>query len=204
MKMLRRLALTALLAAPGLLPPVLAVAVASTAEPVEVVRDTTERLFAALGQASEPDADRAAALAEQIVSPRVDYERVTRLVLGRHWEEASEGQRRRFTAEFRDLLVRSYADVVVKNRDAKVQYGPARPPNPKGEATVSTKVGVQGQPPVRIDYRLHREGGTWKVFDIVVEGASLVSTHRTTFSQRIREKGIDALIDELAAKNAAA
>lgn len=170
-----------------------------------LVEETSERLFTAVRQetsAVAADPARASALVDEIVSPQVDYRRVARSTLGRHWRDASPEQQERLVAELRTLLVRSYAGTVVEHAGADVEYLPARASAAGDEAAVPTKVSRASGPPLRIDYRLHRTNGEWKLFDVVVGGASLVTTHRHSFSERIAQGGIEGLIRSLADKNA--
>jgi phospholipid transport system substrate-binding protein len=183
-----------------------AAAGAPEAGPVEVVRETieslSERLTAIRG--SDPGAPTDPAQAREAVArtvwPRVDFGAVSKLVLGTHWAKASADQRERFTEAFKALLLASYAETVAERTGTgkPVSY-PEQFTRVEGDdATVATSLaGTGGAPPLRIDYRLHRLRGQWKVIDIVVAGVSLAGTYRHDFRQRIERQGIDGLIAAL-------
>lgn len=169
-----------------------------------LVRDTTERLLRAVAADTElaQDPSRTMALVHEVVSPHVDLQRSAQWVLGRHWARASEAQRARFVEEFQHLLMRTYATAVAENPSVQVEYLPSRPTRRAGEAVVRTRIVPGGSaPPVAVHYRLHGDAQGWKVFDVSIEGISLVTTYRASFSQRVKLRGLDGLIEDMAAKN---
>lgn len=195
-----------LLAAAVMLAPAGAASAAAepAAGPRELVEQTTEQLFDALqaeSEASGVDSRRARELVERIVTPEVDFDLVSRWVLGKHWRRASEQQQARFKAEFRTLMVRTYATAVSDFSDAPISYLSTKLSEDGTEAVVRTRVPRAGAPPIGVDYRLQKRAQGWKVFDIVIDGSSLVSTYRTTFAAELQHTGLDGLIDKLAAKN---
>jgi phospholipid transport system substrate-binding protein len=144
------------------------------------------------------------ALAEEKILPNFNFERVSRLVLGKNWTRATDEQKSAFQAEFRTLLLRTYATALSKYKNQKIEYLPLRMVDDAKTASVKTKIIQSGGQPVSVDYSLAREGDTWKVYDIVIEAVSLVTNYRGQFSQEIRQNGLDSLIKKLADKNAAA
>lgn len=179
------------------------------AEAQLLVQDTIARVLAAVSRdmqkgMTEPDA--AMAIVERIVMPSVDLERVSRLVLGKHYKRATVAQRARFKREFGTQLLRTYAIGVVdyltlsEKVGSQVSYLAPMINEAESIATVRTKVGRSAMQ-VRIDYRLHRRDSTWKVYDVLVEGVSTVRTYRTSFISETRRHGIDSLTDSIAAKN---
>ena len=140
-------------------------------------------------------------LLDRDVAPHFDFDAIARLVLGHYWREASPQQRQRFIREFRTYLVRSYAVSLERYKDQKIEYMPLRAPAADNEVTVRSEVQQQNGPPVPIDYRMHRENGEWKVYDVIVDGVSMVASNRNSFAEEIRQGGIDRLIDQLAAHN---
>ncbi|HEB95597.1 MAG TPA: ABC transporter substrate-binding protein, partial [Sedimenticola thiotaurini] len=129
---------------------------------------------------------------------RFDFERMSRLALGRHWRKASEQQRQAFVAAFRQLLVRTYATALLNYSDEQIVYKPLRQEPTGKEAVVNTLVSEPGGAPVPIDYRLHLgSDGHWRVYDVIVDGVSLVSNYRSSFGSEIRRRGMDGLIRKL-------
>lgn len=173
-------------------------------DPRELVEWTTDALLAAFDRerdAIRADPTHAYGIVARILSPHVDYERITRLILGRHWHQASPQERRRFTEEFRALQIRTYAMAALDYTDVGIRYLPTRP-SPRGdEARVRTQVLRQQGRPVAVDYRLHREEGRWKVYDVLVEGVSLLVSFRASMGPRIDEVGLDGVIHQLSIRN---
>lgn len=150
-------------------------------------------------------------LVDEIVLPHVNFERVARLVLGKNWRKANAEQRQRFTDEFRGFLVRTYvtamvefSDQIVSHADS-VKYLPFRNSDPS-DVSVRMQINLPDRPPVHINYSLYQDGteSNWKIYDLAVEGVSLATTYRSSFSTQIRREGIDGLINKLAERNAAA
>jgi phospholipid transport system substrate-binding protein len=176
----------------------------------DVVIDTSKRLVAALQenrQAIKQDMNTAYRLAEETVIPQLDFERITRWVLGRHWRSASEQQRQRLTNEFRALLTRSYVTAMVAYVDEilehadNVQFPPARSRQDERTAAVTMLISLASGQQAAVQYQLYLTDSGWKVYDVQIEGISLALTYRSTFSQEIARGGIDGLIASLAERN---
>ena len=100
------------------------------------------------------------------------------------------------------MLINTYVRSLVKYDDNAIRILPAHPGQPDGRAVVDVEVDQAGGPPVKTMFRLHRNAGNWQVYDIVIEGVSLVATHRSGFATEIRNKGLDSLIARLVSQNA--
>lgn len=146
------------------------------------------------------DASRAVELVRAKVLPHFNFERMTQLAVGRYWRQATAAQKQQLVGGFQDLLVRTYSNALTIYRDETVEYKPTRMEG-DSRAQVRTEIRKSGRAPVEIDYVLQRQSDGWKVFDVVVAGASLVMTYRDSFGQEVRDGGIDRLIESLAAKN---
>ena len=169
-----------------------------------LVRDTSQRMLATLRDERERiDAEPRLiySLVDQIVLPHFDFQRMARWVLGKHWRRADEAQRERFVQAFRTLLVRTYATALNEYADTPITYPPIRAAEGSQEVTVKSVAEVAGGLPVPVDYKLHHQGDAWKVYDVAIDGLSLVTNYRSSFSKEIRRRGIDGLIDKLAARN---
>lgn len=152
----------------------------------------------ALGRGERPD--EVVAIVEELVLPHVDTQMSGRLILGRHWREASETQRAEFIAGYRDLLLRTYAVHATDYLAADVAILSAAPAGREGRVLqVRTRVTRPGKPVAAVDYRMVARGDEWKVFDAVVQGVSLVSTLRTAVAAEIQRVGIDGLNAKLQA-----
>jgi phospholipid transport system substrate-binding protein len=141
------------------------------------------------------------ALTEEKILPHFDFERMSRIVLGRNWKNASKEQQAQFVSEFRTLLVRTYSSALAKYRNQNIVYKPMRAGAADTEVTVKTEIVQPGGPPVLVDYSLLKRDDGWKVYDVVIEGISLVTNYRGQFANEIKQGGMDSLIQKLAEKN---
>ena len=142
------------------------------------------------------------ALAEQKVLPHFDFTRMTRLAVGRNWSQASDAQKEALTKEFRTMLVRTYSASLTAYRNQTIEVKPTKMNAGDNETTVRTQVIQQGGPPIPIDYAMEKVGNDWKVYDVVIDGASLVTTYRGSFNDQIQKGGIDGLLKTLQERNA--
>jgi len=140
-------------------------------------------------------------LVNEIVLPHFDFERMSTWVLGKYWRRATPEQRKAFIEQFRTLLVRTYAKSLSSYTDNKLTYLPFRGGPSQTDVTVRTEVDQPGGFPIPIDYSLYLKGGEWKVYDVTIDGVSLVTNYRTTFANQIRQDGLDKLIASLASRN---
>lgn len=173
-----------------------------------LAREVTDKIIVLLKANKDmyaKDHKKLYAMVDQHVLPNFDFRAMSRTVLGRYWRAADEDQRARFTGEFRDLLVRTYATALLKYNDETIVYLPFRL-NP-GDRTATVKSEVRrtdGGPPIAINYSFYHTDAGWKVYDVTIEGASLVTTYQSTYSERVQREGLNALIASLAQDNKAA
>jgi len=147
------------------------------------------------------DPVRLRALANEGVLPYVDFEALSRWVLGKYWRQATPAQRDAFMAEFREMLFLNYLRKVNAYRETAVRFQPLRSEPQDGRVEVQAEVEPEGAPVVNVLFRMHRVGDRWLIYDVAVEGISLVATHRSGFSQEISRNGLDGLIARLAEMN---
>jgi phospholipid transport system substrate-binding protein len=141
-------------------------------------------------------------LAEQKVLPHFDFTRMTRLAVGRNWQQATPEQREALTKEFRTLLVRTYSSSLSQYRDQKIQVKPLQMSPSDEDVIVRTAIVQENGPQIPIDYRMEKtKDQGWKVYDVVIDGASLVTTYRGSFNDQIQRGGIDALVKTLQERN---
>ncbi|HEX5129754.1 MAG TPA: ABC transporter substrate-binding protein [Usitatibacter sp.] len=144
---------------------------------------------------------KVAELAEAKVLPHFDFQRMTRLAVGRNWQQASDAQKEQLVKEFRTMLVRTYSTSLTAYRNQKIEVKPLKMAAGDKETTVRTAVVQQGGPQIPIDYAMEKTDAGWKVYDVVIDGASLVTTYRGTFNDQVQKGGIDGLIKTLADRN---
>ncbi|MDX1915528.1 MAG: ABC transporter substrate-binding protein [Methylophilus sp.] len=142
-------------------------------------------------------------LTEEKIVPNFNFEKVSRLVLGKNWNAATPEQKTAFQGEFKTLLIRTYSTALSKYKDQTIQYKPLRMAEGDSIATVKTVILQPAGQPIAVDYTLEKTDDAWKVYDIVIEGVSLVTNYRSQFAQEIRQNGMDSLIKKLVDKNKA-
>jgi len=147
------------------------------------------------------DQARIREVVETKLVPNFDFERITALAMGRNWSKATPEQQKQLVDQFRALLVRTYSGALTQYRDQTMDYKPLRADANATEVTVRTEVVRQGQAPVPIDYSMAKGNPSWKVYDVIVGGVSLVTNYRDEFNEQIKTGGVDGLIKTLQAKN---
>jgi len=173
---------------------------AATEGPVQLVRATADRVLAEVKDHKtelEMAPDQVYELVDQFILPRFDFNRISRLVLGKYWRRASPEQRERFVKEFQELLIRTYAMALLNYSDRQITYLPLRGVADAVKVTVNTKVSAAGAPPVPINYSLYLSDDEWKVYDVTIDGVSLVSTYRSSFASQIRRFKMDGLLKRM-------
>ena len=172
--------------------------------PEDLVRKTAEDVLFAINADQEiqkGNKEKIYKLAEEKILPNFDFERVARLVLGRAWRSASEEQKKGFIIEFRTLLLKTYAVALSKYKNQKIKFKPTRISEENTIVVVKSEITQSGAQPIRVNYALSKDTGKWLVFDIVIEGVSLVTNYRSQFSSEIKRNGMDTLIKKLSKKN---
>lgn len=186
-------------------------------DPQQVVRHTAETVLAEVGARKaelEESPSLIYPLVERTVVPRFDFESMTRSAMGRFWRRANPQQQQRLVAEFRELLVRTYATALLGYTGQQIEYPPMRLPENATTVTVPTRISNSGGPPIPISYRLSLKGDNWLVYDVVIDNVSLVTNYRSSFARIIAEgaatekdrarrmsAGIENLIRSLSDKN---
>lgn len=141
-------------------------------------------------------------LVKELVLPHFDFELMSRFVLAQNWRHANPDQRRRFVDEFRQLLVRTYGRSLAEYSNQTVEFEPMHSDPSSGRVTVNSKIKQADGPAIALDYKLYKkQADGWKVFDVIIDGVSLVQNYRGSFSSEVRRNGLDALIEQLAQRN---
>ncbi|NCX67647.1 MAG: ABC transporter substrate-binding protein [Betaproteobacteria bacterium] len=171
--------------------------------PLELVHKTADDVLAVLksDDSIQQDKEKIYQLAEEKILPNFDLDRISMLVLGKAWRKINEDQQQQFKSEFKTMLLRTYAVALGKYKDQQIDFKPMRMEPTDKQATVKTQIIQDGAQPISVDYTLAKKDDQWKVFDIVIEGVSLVTNYRSQFASEIKNNGIDSLISKLAEKN---
>jgi phospholipid transport system substrate-binding protein len=164
-------------------------------ETMEVIRNDKSLLIG--------DMSKIIALVDTRIMPNVNFQRMTASAVGPAWRQATAEQRAKLQAEFKTLLVRTYAGAIAQVNDKTISLKPMRSAPDDKDVVVRTEVRGKGDP-IQLDYRLERtpgEGSGWKIFNLNVLGVWLVETYRSQFATEINAKGLDGLIDSLVERN---
>jgi len=137
------------------------------------------------------------ALAEEKILPHVDFAEATRLAASAAWGRASPVQQVQMVSAFRAMLVRTYSNTIDAYRDQPMRVLPAKTVLRAKEAVVHSEYVRPGEAPVGVEYAMRKSAGEWKIYDIAVEGVSLVLTYRPLFDHVTRTEGVDGLVRRL-------
>ena len=151
------------------------------------------------------DVDKIIALVDKTIMPHVNFRRMTAAAVGPAWRKATPEQQKRLQDEFKTLLVRTYSGALNQVTDQSIVVKPLRAAPGDTDVLVRTEVIGRGEP-VQLDYRLEKtpgQGSGWKIYNLNVLGVWLVETYRSQFAQEVNAKGVNGLIDALAARNKA-
>jgi phospholipid transport system substrate-binding protein len=140
-------------------------------------------------------------LVEAKVLPHFSFPRMTQLAMGRNWRAANPEQQKRLVGEFRALLVRTYTTAFTQYKNQTVEYKPVRMAAADTEVVVQSLIKQNSGPPIAVDYNMEKTDAGWKVYNLKIEGISLVENYRNTFNTEIQKNGVDGLIATLAEKN---
>lgn len=169
-----------------------------------VVHQATDRIYAALQrecQSRTLHPESLSLLVDEILLPHTDFVGLSRLVTGKYWKRSSESQRQQFIIEFKGLLIRTYATAMQSVLPEDISYLPERNSATADKTVVRTEVRPAGQAVTPVHYHMHKKNGRWLVYDVRIEGISLVSNYRSTFGAEIKARGVDGLIARLKQKN---
>jgi phospholipid transport system substrate-binding protein len=170
-------------------------------EPMDQIRQTTDTILSILSDPAlkaPSKADERRKRIRNAVDQRFDWEEMARRSLARHWAGRTDEEKREFIHLFGDLLERTYMDKIEGYSGEKVQY--------EGEtiegdyAVVRVKIVTQKNVDIPVEYRLQKKGNNWLVYDVTIEGVSLVNNYRTQFNSIIVGSSYAALVKRLRAK----
>lgn len=169
--------------------------------PIDVINGAVSELKAGLsGQRDALAADRAELFrfVDSLLAPRFDRNYAGRLVLARHWRDASNDQKRRFIDGLYNSLLRRYADGVLEFREDRIEILPERGEPDDKRATVRTLVTLDNGEQVPVNYGLVNRGENgWKVYDVTIEGISYVRNYRAEIDEEVKRSSLDEVIERL-------
>ena len=174
-------------------------------DPLLLVQKTADKVLSEVllnKEALDKDPSGIYTLVSGHITHHFDFAQMTSSAMGKYWKRASEEQKKSLVSQFRELLIRTYGVALLNYSGQEIVYLPLRTTDDKDRVTVQTRVKeANGGPEIPVDYRLIYKEDSWVVYDVVIDGISLVSNYRTSFAGQIRRQGIDGLIQQLADQN---
>jgi phospholipid transport system substrate-binding protein len=177
---------------------------AAIESPVVILEKTSQQVIKILRDDHEllvKEPERVYKIVDDYILPLIDEVTMAKLAMGKNWKKASKEQKVAFVGEFKSLLVRTYSKSLVEFKDQDIKYFPIKLADGVNKVSVKAEVIQPGGPPVPIAYRMRIKNNEWKVYDIKIDGISLVTSYRGTFTQEIRKSGIDGLLQYLRDRN---
>jgi len=175
-------------------------------EPQALVKQASDDMLKALKDHEaelETNPDKIYELVESILMPHFDFEKMSKLALGKNWRAANGEQRVRFIEEFRLLLIRTYSTAMLEYTDEEIRFLPFRDDLSRKRVTVPMEVLQAAGPSIPMALSLYQnKDDAWKVYDVKIDGISLVTNYRSSFANEIRNGGMEQLINNLAERNA--
>ena len=172
------------------------------AEPFVVLKTSSDDLLAIIKRdkaelASTPGAIYT--LVREKIEPIIDVPYMTALILGRHYRSSDEAQRDAFAISFSDQMIRRYADALLEYSNEEVRYEPAKPAKGEEKLKINSTVVPSSGVAVPLEYsmRKSKSDGRWKIYDVTIDGISMITNYRTQFDSLIKRKGIDGVIADL-------
>ena len=178
----------------------------NTAAPDDLIRSVSNDVLAQIKNdkaIQAGDVGKIATLVDQKIMPFVDFQRMTASAVGRSWRSATPAQQAKIQAEFKTLLVRTYAGALSQVRNHSIDVKRLRAAPTDTEVVVKSELKSGSQQPIALDYRLEKTANGWRVYDMNVMGVWLIETYRADFGSVINAGGSDSLIAKLQERNAA-
>jgi len=179
-------------------------AAADIVAPDVMLKQTSDEVIAVLkekGEQLKDDPDLVYGLVHEYILPHLDEVTIAKLALGKNWRIATREQKLEFINEFRDLLIRTYGKSLSEFSDQEINYFPVRMEEGEDKVVVKSEVIQPGGPPIPVSYRMRIKDDAWKVYDLSIDGVSLVTSYRGTFDQEVRKGGMEGLLKYLKGKN---
>lgn len=172
--------------------------------PDVMLKQTSDEVIAVIKQKREQlkeDPDLVYDLVHEYILPHLDEVTIAKLAMGKNWRDASREQKIEFINEFRNLLVRTYGKSLSEFSDQQINYFPVKIKEGEDKVVVKSEVLQPGGPSIPVAYRMRIKDDSWKVYDLSIDGVSLVTSYRGTFDQEVRKGGIEGLLKYLKDKN---
>lgn len=182
------------------------VAAADLAEPQQVIEDASTKLKVRMQDPGfTKDFKKITEFVHSVIYPHADFDLISSLVLGKLWKSASPTEKDAFKKEFQTLLIRTYSRAFVEFKEWSIRFLPISQDGDQRKVMVKTEILQPGLQPIAVNYRMLYNKGEWKVYDILIEGVSLVTNYRTSFKNEVERTGsLQEVINQLAKRNSEA
>ena len=175
---------------------------ATPQQAVAQVRENAAQVLTILKKANGSNDAAVRKEAENYALPYFDFQRMTAQAVGQPWTQATPAQKQALAKEFQTLLIRTYSGTMLKFKNSTVDVKNNPIVNKGGkEIVIRTEISQSGGKPVNMDFTTYQSGGKYRVYNVAVEGAGLVTVYRNQFGETIKNKGFDGLIQDLKTKN---
>lgn len=184
------------------------IAFAAQRDPIQKMEGVTSQVMGALRKnkaAIQHNPSKIYDVVDQYICPHVDFDEMAKWIAGRNaWRKASGSEKQAFVNEFKTLVVRTYATALNNYSDEQVKFLPQRSKGSKSgdRIQISSEIKRNSGESMRVDYRLVARGSDWRVYDLIIEGVSLLKGYRAQFSEDISHKGLSAVTSDIRAHNA--
>ena len=171
--------------------------------PQKIIEDTSNQLKSRMQDPGfTKDFRKINEFVNTVIYPHADFDLISSLVLGKLWKDATLEEKDRFKKEFQTLLIRTYSRAFVEFKDWSIRFLPVNPEEDERKVMVKTEILQPGLQPIAVNYRMLNSKGEWKVYDILIEGVSLVTNYRTSFKNEVERTGsLHEVINQLAKRN---
>jgi len=172
-----------------------------TKNPYSLVKSVAEKTFARFNKDKQliaKNPDHLKAIVTEELMPYVDYKYASYKVLGQYLRDTTKDERQRFVDAFRGYLISTYAQAFTQYTDQTVKFAPAKDFSNEKIVDVNVEVVETGRPSIKLQFKVRRlKDGSWKVFDLIAEGVSLLSSKRSEITNLVRQKGVEPVIKML-------
>ncbi|GGP37876.1 toluene tolerance protein [Shewanella algicola] len=173
----------------------------NTSDPYEMIKQVANKTFDRFKQDRaliDSDLSHLKVIVNEELMPHVDYKYAAYKVMGQYLRDTTPDQRDRFVEAFEGYLVATYAQALTEYTDQAVEFDPASDFSDEKIVEINVQIIEKGRPPIKIQFKARRlKDNTWKAFDLVAEGVSLLASKQSEISNLIRQQGIEAVISML-------
>ena len=168
----------------------------AASSPTEDVRSSVDAILVIL-QNSELDVQQKRAEISKIINKRFDFRAMSQRTLATNWKKTSDEEKKQFTALFSQLIESSYVGKIEAYTNEKVEYPGEKV---KGKKAVVETLILTSSADIPVNYRLYQKGDQWLVYDVIIEGVSLISNYRSSYQEIMKDEGFDGLLNKMQAK----